>query len=191
MWQMLAWMQSDGACLFWHPEALWVGGVVVLVMVQWVKMDPPPAHSLSVSKAGKMGVNLCDITETNQSQHTGAGFPKCLLAKSSSFFFFNSNLKKWTLILNLWINFDHKAFWERQQSGSHGAGSRKSISQSDLAFTSFGPPLLLLDGRAFYTPNTEADTWTSHVRRYHRTWTDTNRNHVYMQTLQTAAVSSR
>lgn len=85
---MLAWMQSVMACLFLHPETHWVGGVVVLVMCQWVKMDPPPAQCVS---DWEDGVNLYDITVTSQSQHTVAAFPECLPAKTSSSRFFRSS----------------------------------------------------------------------------------------------------
>lgn len=91
--------------------------------------------------------------------------------------------------MNLWIHFDRKAFWETRQSGSHGAGSRKSIGQSDLAFTSFGPPLLLLDGRAFYTKH-RGRHMNITCEQIYRTSTETDRNHVYMQTHETTLSSA-
>lgn len=60
------------------------------------------------------------------------------------------------------FNFDHKHFGKHR--GDHmtpEAGSQSANQPISFSFTSVGPPLSLLVGRAFYTPNTEADTWTS------------------------------
>lgn len=98
---------------------------------------PPPTQC--VSGWEQDGVNSYDITVTSQSQHTVAAFPKCLLRKSEIFLVFLFHLK-----LNINTEFESpdplwpQTFWETQ-SGSHDAGSRKSISQSALAL----PPSVL------------------------------------------------
>ena len=166
MRQMLAWMQSVMACLFLHPGALWAGGVVVWVM----SMGENWASSRSVClRLVKRAWN--DITVTSQSQHTVSAFPICPPAKLPSlkflsfFFFFvwwkwkpwmlNLNLQILTLTTNILGNTEWITWRQKQEVN-------QPIS---FSFTSVGPPLWLLVGRAFYTPNTEVDTWTSHVRR--------------------------
>lgn len=158
---MLAWMQSVRACLFLHPGALWAGGVVVW----FVSMGENWASSRSVwLRLVKMAWN--DITVTSQSQHTVSAFPICPPAKSSSlrflsfFFVVQWKLNSWMLNLKLQI----LTLTTNILGNTEGITWRQKqeVNQPiSFSFTSVDPPLSLLVGRAFYTPNTEADTWTS------------------------------
>lgn len=91
---MLAWMQSDGVRLFLHPEALWVGGVVVLVSAQWVKMDPP---SLTQCVWGWEDGRKLVWHHSDQPITTHRGwFPKMSAGKVSFFLFFPIKIfKNW------------------------------------------------------------------------------------------------
>lgn len=125
-------------------------------------MDPPPTQRVS---GWEDGVNLYDITVTGQSRHTVAVFPKCLLAKSSSFrcFFFLLCQLKWNN-----VNLQIKHFGKHNTERITWCWKQEVNQPISFSFTSVDPPLSLLVGRVFYTSNTEADTWTSQTWNHHR-----------------------
>lgn len=136
---MLAWMQSVMAFLFLHPGALWAGGVVVLVVRQWVKIDLLP---ISVSQAGNKMAWTCVTSQWPANHNTQWLLSQNVCQQSRQVWdlFFLLVQLKW----NINAEFESpdplspQTFWETQ-SRSHDAGSRKSISQSALAL----PPSVL------------------------------------------------
>lgn len=119
---------------------------------------------LSVTQAGKDGVKWhhSDQPITTHS----VCFPNMSASKvvkfeiSFLFFVVQWKLNSWMLNLKLQI----LTLTTNILGNTEGITWRQKqeVNQPiSFSFTSVGPPLSLLVGRAFYTPNTEADTWTS------------------------------